>query len=122
MPMKVCWYLLAISIDTKKEVKKVYEGDYSFKCIKHSRYRKRHGVPSAVYISAYKSRVSQCELAKMEVFRYTNTRMEVKEGILMACFHNSVQFSQLDGIIKALGLGSSLKVVLPNTIGESAVP
>lgn len=65
---------------------------------------------------------SQCELAKLDVSRYTTTRVEVKEGILTSCFRNSMLFGQLDEIIKALGLGSSLKVVLPNTREESAVP
>lgn len=93
-----------------------------FKCIKHSRYRQRHGVTAPVYTSAYKSRVFKCELAKLDVSRYTTARVEVKEGILMSCFRNSMLFGQLGEIIKALGLGSSLKVVLPNTREESAVP
>lgn len=59
MSMKVCRVLVAISVDTEKpnEVKKVYEGAYSFKYIKHSGDRPKHEVIDGVYISAYKSSV-----------------------------------------------------------------
>lgn len=57
MPMKVCRWLVVISLDTKKtKFKKEYEGASSFKCIKHSRDRLKHEVTEPVYIRAYKSR------------------------------------------------------------------
>lgn len=69
MPMNACRCLLVFPLILKKEIKKVYEGAYSFKYIKHSKYRQRHGVTALVYISAYKSRVFTVQACKAGSFQ-----------------------------------------------------
>lgn len=56
---------------------------------------------------------AQCELAKLEVPRNTEIRMEVKEKNPNTCFCGLVSCSQLGEIIKALGLESNSEGVFP---------